>query len=88
VKPKESEYQPKNIDPTVPRIIKSQVDKYVDTWQQTGTKAIHEAAKAVSQTADAAIDKGANKILPSLGPWILGGFAVYIVANKLMGDRR
>lgn len=81
-KSKSPDFAPDIVDPTIPRVIAAQVDRYVEAWSDAGTEAIHVA----SQTAEAALNHGvdaARKLLPAVAPWLLGGVAIYLLTRRI-----
>lgn len=66
-----AEYAPERVDPTIPRVVEAQVDRYIEAWSDAGTAAIHSASQA------------AKSLLPAIGPWLLGAAAIYFLTRRL-----
>ncbi len=65
------EWAPERVDPTIPRVLQDQVDRYIEAWSDAGTAAIHAAAQA------------AKSVIPAIGPWVLGAAALYFLSRRL-----
>lgn len=64
-RPAQTEYQPDNVEPTIPAVVRSQVDRHIEAYADAGRTAIDSASLAARST------------FSSVAPWLLAAAGLY-----------